>query len=499
LPPGLVVRPGGSAAGGGDVLTITQLAARIDTAVKVGLPGRVRVVGEVSSVSNRTHWYFSLKDAGAVISAVAFSSVARKLRVLPTQGERVIATGRLDFYAPSGRISLIIDDLEPVGEGALERELKARVEALRARGWLDPEAKRALPAFPRCVAVITSKDGAAVQDVIDTARRRCCAVRLLVIDVRVQGERAASEVAEAVRLVSANAHRLGVDAMVVTRGGGSLEDLWAFNELAVAEAIRATAVPVVAAIGHETDVTLAELVADERAATPTQAVMRLVPDQDALSEQLDATARRLGTAVRQPLLTHRRHLAQLANRPSLRDPSRTLDAHRGRLLSLARALEAAGTGSVLRAERRLHRSASRLERHRPGVIQARREEGLASLESRLDRAVRAAVRSAGESLDGLHRELHAVGPMQVLARGFSVTTTPDGRLVRRADALEPGTEIRTRLAEGTVRSRVVADGPPSPGDPATLGSLGPPPSPRPPARRRPGRRSQESDRQMDLF
>ena len=488
MPPGLVV-PGSPAPPEG-VLTITQLAARIDAAIKSGVPGRVKAVGEISNVSNRTHWYFSLKDEGAVISAVAFASTARKLRVLPTQGDRVIATGRLDFFAPSGRVSLIIDELEPIGQGSLERELKARVESLRERGWLDPESKRPLPAFPRAIAVVTSKDGAAVQDVIDTARRRCPAVRLLIVDVRVQGERAAQEIAEAVRLLSAHARGLGLDAVLVTRGGGSLEDLWAFNEMPVAEAIRNASVPVVAAIGHETDTTIAELVADLRSATPTQAAMALFPDASALEEQLDALSRRVGSAARQHAIAERKRLAMLANRPAMRDPARVLDAHRERLENLTRRLSAGAHASVLRADRRLHLGAARLERHRPGVIQARREESLNATEHRLVRAIRDRLRTATDTLDGLHRELHAVGPLQVLSRGFSVTTTPDGRLVRQPGDIAPGDEILTRLRSGTIRSGVLG-----PGD-------GPAPPTRPPDRPPPRRRRKPppaDNRQMGLF
>lgn len=489
--PGGVTPPGPVVAGQAvpeGVLTVTQLAARIDAAIKGGVPGRVRVVGEVSNVSNRTHWYFSLKDEGALIAAVAFASTARKLRVVPTLGDRVIATGRLDFFAPSGRVSLIVDELEPVGEGALQRELRARVEALRQRGWLDPESKRPLPGFPRSIAVITSKDGAAVQDVLDTARRRCCAVSIRVVDVRVQGDRAAPEVAEAVRLVSRLAPRLGIDAILVTRGGGSLEDLWAFNELAVAEAIRHASVPVVAAIGHETDTTIAELVADWRAATPTQAAMRLIPDRQAMGEQLDAVARRASAAVRGHAVAERKRLAMLAGRPALRDPVRVLDAHRERLLSLTRRLAGAARAGMMRADRRLHLVNARLERHRPAVIQARRDESLRALEDRLGRAVRSRLRLAAESLDGLHRELHAVGPAQVLARGFSVTTTADGRLVRDPSGLKPGDELRTRFREGSVRSAVLGSGgdAPRPANPSAAP---------PPRRRRPPR----DDRQLGLF
>lgn len=475
------------------VWTITQLSARIDAALKGGVPGRVRVVGEISNVSSRTHWYFSLKDEGAVIAAVVFASTARKLRSPPTQGERVIATGRLDYYAPSGRVSLIVDEIEAVGQGGLERELRLRVDALRERGWLDPRSKRPLPAFPGAIGIVTSAGGAAVQDVIDTARRRCAAVRLVVVDVRVQGARAAPEVAEAVRLLSAGAASMGIEAILVTRGGGSLEDLWAFNEMPVAEAVRGSAVPVVAAIGHETDTTIAELVADLRAATPTQAAMALIPDRCALEEQLDAQARRVASAARQHAVAERKRLSMLASRPALRDPARVLDAHRERLVGLIRRLEAAARGKAMRAERRLHRVSAALERHRPGVIQARREEALNALEGRLARSARSRVRAASERLDGLHRELHAVGPAQVLARGFSVTTGPDGRLVRTADQVRPGDELLTRLHTGTVRSGVL-------GLDADRGAAVPTgPQHRPPPRRKPRRNGGPTDDQLGLF
>lgn len=492
-PPGSVVRAGEDLPDG--VLTITQLAARIDSAIKGGLPGRIMVVGEISSVSNRTHYYFSLKDDGAVISAVVFASTAKRMRVPPTQGDRVVAYGRLDFYAPSGRVSLIVDRIDPVGEGALERELRARVEMLRERGWLDPDEKSELPFFPRRIAVITSRDGAAVHDVIDTARRRCAAVELVIVDVRVQGERAAPEVAEAVRLVSDLAESLDIDAILVTRGGGSMEDLWAFNELVVAEAIHEASVPVVAAIGHETDVTLAELVADLRAATPTQAVMHLLPDLDAIAEELSAVQAESKAAVLRLVREERQRLEAAASRPALRDPTRALQVHREHLERVARALTACARGGVMRAERRLHRAAARLDRFRPGALHARREEMLRGLDERLTRGLRTRLRQSHDALDALHREVHAVGPMQVLARGYSVTTRGDGQIVRSNAQVRAGEELLTRLAHGQIRSTVVGGGAAPPNPPAQ-----PAPGDAPPPRRRPRGVPQADDRtQMDLF
>ncbi|MDF1870954.1 MAG: exodeoxyribonuclease VII large subunit, partial [Phycisphaerales bacterium] len=263
-------------------LTVTQLASTIESAIKSTFPTKVRVIAEISSVTNRTHFYFTLKDQNATISAVLFASAAKRSRSIPTHGQQVIATGKLDYYAPSGRLSLIVDKLEPVGEGDLEQRYKALCEDLRARGWFDPLTKKPLPIFPRSIAIITSATGAALQDVLDTANKRCPAVNMLVVDARVQGDQAKSQIANALNQISKHHEQFGIDAIILTRGGGSLEDLWAFNEPIVAKAIHDCPVPIVAAIGHETDTTIAELVADERAATPTQAAMNLSPDRDAL-------------------------------------------------------------------------------------------------------------------------------------------------------------------------------------------------------------------------
>lgn len=493
-PPGSVVRTN-QPSGPDAPWTVTQLAARIDSALKSGVPGRVRVVGEISSLSARTHWYFSLKDEGAVISSVIFASTARKLPAPPAQGDRVIASGRLDFYAPSGRVSLIIDSIEHVGQGALERELKARVEDLRARGWLDDAAKSDLPFAPARVAIVTSKDGAAVHDVIDTARRRYPSAVLMIVDVRVQGDRAAGEVSGAIRLLSRLSPAIGLDAIIVTRGGGSMEDLWAFNELAVAESIHDCQIPVVAAVGHETDVTLAELVADRRAATPTQATMLLLPDAEALDQELATHARNARATLVRRVQTERDRLERIARRPMFTEPARALDPAHDRLDRLARVLSAAARAKILTAERRLHQASARLERHQPGNVHARREERLRATGDRLERAIRARLSKAHDTLDALHRELHAVGPMQVLARGYSVTIGADGRLVRSPAQVTPGEELLTRLPNGSIRSKVV--GGPAEGDGTPARSLSATPPPRRASR---ARKPKPDDRsQMDLF
>lgn len=474
----------GSALPAGGTLTVSQLAAAVSGALERGLPGSVRVIGQVGGARERTHWYFDLKDSSAVVACVMFASNVRRLRFVPAEGLEVVATGRVEFYAKQGRLTLIVDRLEPVGAGAMELAYRALLEEIRGLGWLDGARKRPLPAFPRRIAVLTSRTGAALQDVMDTALRRFPPLELVLVDVRVQGDGAAEEIAAALRWVGRRRDELGLDAVLITRGGGSREDLWAFNERVLAAAIVESPLPVVAAIGHETDTTIAELVADLRAATPTQAVMRLTPDAAALSEQISSMERRLRVAI-----------------------ERRLD-HQWTLEQLARALRAAAGQAVLREQERVARLGTMLERHRPVAVLARRGATILELEARLratiggrllaadlagqadrlERAIGQRLRSAHERLASLGRHLASIGPRAVLERGYSYTLREDGRLVRSASDVRAGDRLRTRLAEGEVRSIVDGEG---------HGPQG---------RRRAGRRderpaeeSAQNPEQMDLF
>ncbi len=434
--------------------TVSGLAARIAESLAETFPKSVRVVGEVSSLSERTHLYFDLKDEGAVISCVMFASAARRSRFQPEPGRQVVVTGRVEFYEKGGRTSLIVERVEPVGVGAAERAFQELYSQLKALGWFEPGAKKPLPVFPRRVAVVTSAAGAALQDVLDTMRRRCAAVDIAVVDVRVQGERAVEDVARAVRTLSERRLELGIDAVIVTRGGGSREDLAAFNDRLVAEAIHACELPVVAAIGHETDTSIAELVADERAATPTQAAMRLSPDRLALLEQHEAARRRLTGSV-----------------------TRAVHGLGERRTWAARQLASGQTHRVRDAAGRIERAAARLAGQHPATIHARRSERLIALRARLVTLMRARVvarrsqvepaaarkaiagRLAGarRALDAAHGRLAAVNPTAVLRRGFSITTRPDGTILRRAAEAVPGKAVVTRLADGQFRS-IVSEG-----------------------------------------
>ncbi len=449
-------RPRGLSNSADKPYTVSQLSAKIETAIKDSFPTKVRVIAEISSVTNRTHYYFTLKDENATISAVLFASAARKQSSPPEHGQKVIASGKLEYYAPSGRLSLIVDKLEPVGVGDLEQRYKALCDDLRARGWFDPLTKQPLPIFPRSIAIITSATGAALQDVLDTAAKRCPAVNMLIIDARVQGEQAKGQIENAINKLSEQHSKLGIDAIILTRGGGSLEDLWAFNEPVVAKAIHECAIPIVAAIGHETDTTIAELVADERAATPTQAAMKLIPDRAALSEQLHALTCRLSREISTQLTHEEARLNRLVTSGPLANPQRLIDPQRTRLdtlkiqiHSVIRHIQSAKAGEI-------DTLAIRLSKHQPAAVQAQRQEHIHALHQRLTRSMHTRLRSMSASLDAAQRELNAIGPRQVLGRGYSLTTTKTGSVVRSTKDLKSGDSLTTHLSDGTVTS--VIDG-----------------------------------------
>lgn len=457
--------------------SVADLAGAITGALKNGLPERLRVVGEVSGLRDRTHLYFDLRDDAAAVGCVLFASARKRLDSSALRdGAEVLCEGRIDFWAKGGKVSLIVDRVTPVGAGAAAARLREFVERARSAGWLDDARKRKLPVFPRRIAVITSRSGAALQDVLDTARRRCPSVGVLVIDARVQGEAAIGEVRESIRDLGASAEVLGVDALLVTRGGGSAEDLAAFNDWSIAEAVVGCPVPVVAAIGHETDTTLIELVADRRAATPTQAAVMLTPDRGALLEQLDLTATRLRDLVR-GRLQHRRADLRATAHMITGDPLRIVDARRSAVDGLAHRNERAHRGELRTRRRQLDAVATRLEQHRPTAALADRERRLARATEALTGAVRRRLRRerveflAGElaralpahlarlrtHTDAIARELDVVGPAAVLGRGYSITTDRSGRVVRSIEDVRLGGGITTRLIDGTFDAQVLGD------------------------------------------
>ena len=403
-------------------MTVGELAGRIKRALVDGLPRKVRVVGEVSNLSDRTHWFFSLKDDGAAMRCVCFASHARRVGFPMRDGMQVVVSGRVDFYDAQGSVQLYVESIEPVGQGALELRLRAMIQELRALGYFDPGHKKPLPTMPTRIAVVTSRSAAALQDVIHTVAQRWAGCRLYLYDVRVQGESAAGEIAEAIGRLSEHGETLGIDAVILTRGGGSIEDLWAFNERPVADAVYRCGLPIVAAIGHETDTTVAELVADVRCATPTQAAMALVPEREALEHQVHQLGQRLTMTVRRQVEHAGQRLSSAARHTLFRNPQRLIDRGTQALDETVRRLRGA-------MPRRLTVETSRL--------------------------------------DALARQLGAVNPGNVLDRGYSYTLGPDGKVLRHAADASAGQRITTVLADGRIGSIVQT------GSPDSLPSTGP--------------------------
>ena len=452
MPPGDDAHGHSAEAKSSPPLTVAMLSQRIEAALVSGLPSSLRVEGEVANAVIRNgHQYFSLREPGASIGCVMWASDLRRCSHTVRDGDRVIAVGSVVHWAPGGRTQLRVRRVEPIGEGALLATFRARCDQLRAEGYFDPSKKKALPAYPRRIAVLTSATGAAVHDVMATAKRRFPACALLLVDVPVQGAAAANRVAQAVERVDAAHKALHIDAIILTRGGGSLEDLWAFNELVLAEAVHRCTVPIVAAIGHESDVTIVELVADARAATPTAAAAALLPDREEASMRLGLVERSLGRAMRGCLaaatgrLTQRAGVLTQVQRANMHRRRATIEALHGRLQGAQPAVVLARRGH------RLQQLGHRLH------IACQGQLGVATTRvpwARLPAVMTRRMQAVGGQLEVLGRALDAVNPESVLARGFSLTMDEQGKLVRDAHQVHGGDVLHTRLGHGAVRSRV---------------------------------------------
>jgi exodeoxyribonuclease VII large subunit len=442
------------------VLTVSTLTALIKESLDARFGG-VWVEGEISNlrVHGSGHVYFTLKDEGAQIRAVLFRSRVRRLRFEPADGLSVLAFANLDVYAVRGEYQLVCELLEPKGLGALQLafdQLKAR---LAAEGLFDPARKRPLPAFPRRVGLITSPTGAVVRDFLRVLTRRFAGVHVVIHPVRVQGETAAPEIVEALHDLN---RRGGFDVLVLARGGGSLEDLWAFNDEAVARAIAASKTPVISAVGHETDFTIADFVADLRAPTPSAAAELVVREKAQLAAHLAGLGERLGRAARRRVSRLTERVADLGRRRALGDPTRPLRDRARRVDDLGTRLGRAMARRRADAADRVARASRAL---RPGLLATQlRHAGrlLAQLDRRLGQGAAGAVTARRREVTATAARLDGLSPLGVLARGYSVCTLPSGVVVRRADQVHAGLPVSVRLARGVLGCRVeeVRDDPP---------------------------------------
>ena len=439
--------------------TVGDLTREIKTALEE--LGKIRVEGEVSRVVRAAsgHLYFDLKDVDAKISCTVWrSQIASAVRFELAEGAKVIAHGRLDVYGPRGTYNLNVQRLEPSGLGALLLQLEKLKAELKALGWFD--RKRPLPSMPRRVGLVTSKDGAALQDFLRTRSLRWPLYPVVLAHTAVQGATASEQIAAAIRRVDAH----GVDVIVVCRGGGSLEDLWAFNERAVAEAIWNTSVPVVTGVGHETDVTLADFVADHRAHTPTDAAQTVLPELAALELELETARNHLLLAIDGTLEARVDRLERAAASPVLRGAGWLLERRVEGLEHLSRSLRLAAAASLDRSAARVARATTRLSQQSPVVRLERRSSRLGSLAPRLASGIAGPLERIERRLDVAHASLAATSPYAVLERGYSITEPAGGgALLKSVEGLSPGKKIRTVLASGWILSEVEKTGREAPG------------------------------------
>ena len=389
---------------GREALTVSELNARIKGLIEADPAlGSVCVRGELSNykIYPSGHHYFTLKDAESSLRCVMFRSAASKLRFRPESGMGVTVCGRVSVYPRDGAYQLYCEELIPEGAGDLQLAYEQLKERLRREGLFDPAHKKPIPRYPERIAVITSSAGAAVHDIIRVLRKRWPVAKVLLLPVRVQGVEAPPEIVGAIRY--ANRHRLA-DLIITGRGGGSIEDLWAFNDERVARAIYESELPVISAVGHEPDVTIADFVADLRAATPSNAAELAVPDMSELREALSAARARLDQAVNRRLSERRKGLEELASRRVMQSPTGFIDQRRLELDSIRLRLDAAATARLGRERQEFSRLAAKLD---------------------------------------------ALSPLKVLGRGYSIALDAGGRAVKDAGRLSPGERLELRFSKGS--------------------------------------------------
>ncbi|MGG4553025.1 exodeoxyribonuclease VII large subunit [Paenibacillus humicus] len=418
------------------------------------LLSEVWIRGEISNFTHHSsgHMYFTLKDKDSRIKSIMFASHNQRLPFIPREGTRVIARGNVSVYERDGQYQFYATQMQPDGIGSLYLAFEQLKQKLEAEGLFAPQRKRPLPAFPRVIGVVTSPTGAAVRDILTTLERRYPQAKIVLHPVLVQGKGAAPSIVKAIRTMNA----LGeADVLIVGRGGGSLEELWAFNEEAVARSIYESAIPVISAVGHETDFTIADFVADLRAATPTAAAELAVPHAAELREQLRQRERVLQQGLQHQLRQAQERLRRLAASPALRQPRRSLLQHAERLDMLQARLvrrmraQAELTGA---AHARLHQ---RLLRYHPqdtlALTKRRHEEASRLLHS----AMNGILKEKSQTLAYGIRQLDALSPLKVMARGYSLVYDEKGRrLVKSLKDVEPGDLVRVKLTDGELDCQV---------------------------------------------
>lgn len=412
---------------------------------------QVWVEGELSSLSRPSsgHWYFSLKDQRAQVRCAMFRGFNQRIRPVPKEGDQVRIRGKVSLYENRGDFQIIVEHLEPAGLGALQQAFDALKARLQAEGLFAVERKKPIPETPRHIGVITSPTGAAIHDILTVLGRRCPGIPVTLYPTAVQGQAATASIVGAIeRAVRHNQ----ADVLIIGRGGGSLEDLWCFNEEAVARAIAGCPIPTVSAVGHEVDVTIADFVADLRAPTPSAAAEKISPDQGAWLARLTEVRQRLNGAANRYLRQQDVRLGQLAAR--LRDPRRQLQEKAQRLDDVELRFRQAISARLGRERTHSDHLAQRLMAHRPSRRIDEHGQRVDQLGERLQASLHRQLENRGQRLESAARTLNAVSPLATLGRGYAIVSSDDQTVVRDPASLSPGDRIQAKLAKGTVSATV---------------------------------------------
>ena len=444
-------------------LTVTELTTAVRTALEARFAA-VWVEGEISNFKAHSsgHWYFTIKDEGAQLRAKCFRSANTRIRFRPQDGLHVRARGRLTVYPPRGDYELVVEALDPVGAGALRIAFEQLRDRLKTEGLFAPELKRPLPMFPRRVGVITSATGAAIRDVLNVIARRTRTVHVLFVPAKVQGEGAGRDIVRAIHLINqhqrlslaAGRREEAVDVLIVGRGGGSTEDLWAFNEEEVARAIRASEIPVISAVGHETDFTIADFAADLRAPTPSAAAELVAAHEGEICARLDRLGTNLQRLMRFKIIDARTRVQEHALSQVFDDVRAKLRDANLRTARSTHELQAVMSLTLETARRRAEGIRHQLS---PASLRAR----VAGARGRFDAANLACNDAIGARLEDARQRLSlgvasldALSPLAVLQRGYAIAQDQDGRLLRDSSAVAVGDTVRVRLAKGRLGCRV---------------------------------------------
>ncbi len=432
-----------------EVLTVSQLNGRARVLLE-DVFSNIWVEGEISNLSRPAsgHVYFTLKDSGAQVRCALFRQSAARVRQVLKDGLAVKVRGKVSLFEGRGDYQLILDTVEPAGEGALRLAFDALKDKLSVEGLFSAERKVPLPLHPRRIGIISSPTGAVIRDIISVFRRRAPQVQLTLIPTAVQGRDAIAQIVRALKLADSR----GFDALILARGGGSLEDLWCFNEEAVARAIDACVTPIVSAVGHETDVSISDFVADVRAPTPSAAAELLAPDVSDLHRRVDNLKRRLVTRIQDRLMRERLRLEGISRR--LRHPGERLRQQAQRLDDLDMRLRRAFEQHTQKRAARLAHLQARLAAQHPGRTLALLKQRLDSLSQRLPRAIREILKTRRLQLQSHMQTLHVVSPLATLSRGYSILLDERGHAIRSAEQTHNGQRLKARLGEGELQVRV---------------------------------------------